>query len=91
LAAGVSRSEHGVHGDQPRGSQTLARDSSQLATEGRAGAAQRTTITFEKLAEEFGVSRERVRQIEVRAFEKVQKVVRHRVAAMERPEAPAAL
>ncbi len=48
-------------------------------------------ITFEKLAEEFGVSRERVRQIEVRAFEKVQKAVRHRVAAMERPEAPAAL
>ncbi len=48
-------------------------------------------ITFEKLAEEFGVSRERVRQVEVRAFEKVQKAVRHRVAAMERPEAPAAL
>ena len=48
-------------------------------------------ITFEKLAEEFGVSRERVRQIEVRAFEKVQKAVRHRVAAMERPEALAAL
>src|SRR5438034_7937200 len=30
-------------------------------------------ITLEQLAEEFGVSRERVRQIEVRAFEKVQK------------------
>src|SRR6266852_2186995 len=29
-------------------------------------------ITLEGLAEEFGVSRERVRQIEVRAFEKVQ-------------------
>jgi RNA polymerase sigma-32 factor len=47
-------------------------------------------ITLEDLAEKFGVSRERVRQIEVRAFEKVQKAVRHRVAAMERPEAPAA-
>jgi hypothetical protein len=33
---------------------------------------------------------ERVRQIEVRAFEKVQKAVRHRVAAIERPEALAA-
>jgi RNA polymerase sigma-32 factor len=30
-------------------------------------------ITFEELANEFGVSRERVRQIEVQAFEKVQK------------------
>ena len=39
----------------------------------------------EELAEEFGVSRERVRQIEVRAFEKVQKAVRNRVAAMESP------
>jgi RNA polymerase sigma-32 factor len=29
------------------------------------------------------VSRERVRQIEVRAFEKVQKAVKNRVAAME--------
>lgn len=42
-------------------------------------------ITLEELAEEFGVSRERVRQIEVRAFEKVQKAVRNRVAAMETP------
>ncbi len=43
-------------------------------------------ITLEDLAEEFGVSRERVRQIEVRAFEKVQKAVKNRVAAMEQPE-----
>ncbi len=42
-------------------------------------------ITLEELAEEFGVSRERVRQIEVRAFEKVQKAVKTRVAAMESP------
>ncbi len=43
-------------------------------------------ITLEELADEFGVSRERVRQIEVRAFEKVKKAVRHRVAALtDRP------
>src|SRR5260370_7075908 len=47
-------------------------------------------ITLEDLAAEFGVSRERVRQIEVRAFEKVQRAVKHRLAAMEaRPTAPA--
>jgi len=47
-------------------------------------------ITLEDLAAEFGVSRERVRQIEVRAFEKVQRAVKSRVAAMEtRPSAPA--
>jgi RNA polymerase sigma-32 factor len=40
-------------------------------------------ITLESLADEFGVSRERVRQIEVRAFEKVQKAVKGRMAAME--------
>jgi RNA polymerase sigma-32 factor len=42
-------------------------------------------ITLAELAGEFGVSRERVRQIEVRAFEKVQKVVKNRVAAIETP------
>jgi RNA polymerase sigma-32 factor len=44
-------------------------------------------VTLEDLASEFGVSRERVRQIEVRAFEKVQKAVKNRVAAMETPAA----
>ncbi len=44
-------------------------------------------ITLEELSEEFGVSRERVRQIEVRAFEKVQKAVREAAAAMEVPKA----
>jgi RNA polymerase sigma-32 factor len=39
-------------------------------------------ITLEELADEFGVSRERVRQIEVRAFEKVKKGVRQRVGAI---------
>ena len=47
-------------------------------------------VTLEDLASEFGVSRERVRQIEVRAFEKVQKAVKNRVAAMEAPPAHAA-
>jgi RNA polymerase sigma-32 factor len=42
-------------------------------------------ITLVELAEEFGVSRERVRQIEVSAFEKVQKAVKHRAAAMGIP------
>jgi RNA polymerase sigma-32 factor len=47
-------------------------------------------ITLEELAAEFGVSRERVRQIEVRAFEKVQRAVKNRIAGMEaRPSAPA--
>jgi RNA polymerase sigma-32 factor len=42
-------------------------------------------ITLAELAEEFGVSRERVRQISVCAFEKVQKAVNKRVAAMGTP------
>jgi RNA polymerase sigma-32 factor len=42
-------------------------------------------ITLPELAGEFGVSPERVRQIEVRAFEKVQKAVMNRVAAIETP------
>ncbi len=40
-------------------------------------------VTLEQLSEEFGVSRERVRQIEVRAFEKVQAAVKTGVARME--------
>ena len=48
-------------------------------------------ITLEELAAEFNVSRERVRQIEVRAFEKVQKAVKSRVAAMETPAAAMAV
>ncbi len=42
-------------------------------------------ITLEDLASEFGVSRERVRQIEVRAFEKVQKAVKNRLSEIESP------
>ena len=47
-------------------------------------------ITLEDLADEFGVSRERVRQIEVRAFEKVQKAVKNNIASIENPAAAAA-
>jgi RNA polymerase sigma-32 factor len=50
-------------------------------------------ITLEDLSSEFGVSRERVRQIEVRAFEKVQAAVKAGVAQAQlpRPERRAAL
>ena len=46
---------------------------------------QDNPMTLEELSEEFGVSRERVRQIEVRAFEKVQAAVRDGVARLEAP------
>ena len=47
-------------------------------------------LTLEELSAEFGVSRERIRQIEVRAFEKVQKAVQKAAAAAATPEAAAA-
>ena len=47
--------------------------------------------TLEALSEEFGVSRERVRQIEVRAFEKVQEAVKAGVAQIEAVAPPAHL
>jgi len=40
-------------------------------------------ITLEDLSAEFGVSRERVRQIEVRAFEKIQEAVKKNLAQIE--------
>ena len=43
-------------------------------------------LTLEELSAEFGVSRERIRQIEVRAFEKVQKAVTKAAAAATQPE-----
>ncbi len=43
--------------------------------------------TLEDLSQEYGISRERVRQIEVRAFEKLQKSIRN--AALERRLTPA--
>ena len=48
-------------------------------------------ITLEDLSGEFGVSRERVRQIEVRAFEKVQEAVKRNLATRELPRAEARL
>ena len=44
-------------------------------------------VTLEELSAEFGVSRERVRQIEVRAFEKVQKAVKKGAKELEKPRA----
>jgi RNA polymerase sigma-32 factor len=50
-------------------------------------------MTLEELSAEFGISRERVRQIEVRAFEKVQQKVHESIARIEalpvRAHAPA--
>src|SRR6266566_1525153 len=48
-------------------------------------------MTLEDLAAEFGVSRERVRQIEVRAFEKVQTAVKGTIARQEAEALEAAL
>ena len=47
-------------------------------------------MTLEDLATEFGVSRERVRQIEVRAFEKVQSAVKDTIARQEQAALEAA-
>jgi RNA polymerase sigma-32 factor len=44
-------------------------------------------MTLEDLAVEFNVSRERVRQIEVRAFDKVRKAAKNRVAETQAPAA----
>ena len=47
-------------------------------------------VTLEELSAEFSISRERVRQIEVRAFEKVQKAVVAGLARVEALPAPGA-
>ena len=47
-------------------------------------------VTLEELSAEFSISRERVRQIEVRAFEKVQKAVVAGLASVEALPAPGA-
>jgi len=46
-------------------------------------------ITLKELAREFGLSRERVRQIDGKAVEKVQNATKNRVALMETPVAAA--
>ena len=38
---------------------------------------QDSPTTLEELSQQYGISRERVRQIEVRAFEKLQKAVKN--------------
>ena len=48
-------------------------------------------MTLEDLAAEFNVSRERVRQIEVRAFEKVQSAVKGAIAKQHAATLEAAL
>ena len=48
---------------------------------------QEDPATLEDLSQEFGVSRERIRQIEVRAFEKVQKAVKNAAQKALAPKA----
>jgi RNA polymerase sigma-32 factor len=48
-------------------------------------------VTLEELSGEFGISRERVRQIEVRAFEKVQAAVKAGLARIVAGASPAAV
>ncbi|WP_119392098.1 RNA polymerase sigma factor RpoH [Taklimakanibacter lacteus] len=50
---------------------------------------QEDPATLEDLSQEFGVSRERIRQIEVRAFEKVQKAVKNAAQKALAPKVPA--
>jgi RNA polymerase sigma-32 factor len=45
--------------------------------------------TLEDLSHEYGISRERVRQIEVRAFEKLQKAIRNAAARIAGQSVPA--
>jgi RNA polymerase sigma-32 factor len=42
-------------------------------------------ITLAYLADEFGVSRDHVRRIDANLFEKVQKALKNRIAAIETP------
>ena len=46
-------------------------------------------VTLEDLSTRYGVSRERIRQIEVRAFEKIQKAVRKSARIADEPRHPA--
>ena len=45
--------------------------------------------TLEDLSQQYGISRERVRQIEVRAFDKLQKTMKAKVIEQEAAEAAA--
>ena len=85
-----SASQESVLADQEESSNRLSALSSALAVlndrERRIFEARRLKdepVTLEELSEEFNISRERVRQIEVRAFEKVQQAVKEGVARLE--------
>jgi hypothetical protein len=71
---------------QPRTALSVLNNRERRIFEGRRLA--ENPITLAELADEFGVSRERVRQIDVSSFEKVQKAVKNRVAMMEAPAPP---
>ena len=94
--AGLARRRHLRPGDADGGERGIRQPQKALASalsalndrERRIFEARRLAeepITLKELADEFGVSRERVRQIGVCAFEKVQKSVKNRVAVMETP------
>ena len=57
--------------------QTLNERERHILTERRL---QDAPTTLEDLSQQYGISRERVRQIEVRAFEKLQKSIRNKAA-----------
>ena len=85
-----SASQESVLADQEESSNRLSALSSALTVlnerERRIFEARRLKdepVTLEELSEEFNISRERVRQIEVRAFEKVQQAVKEGVARLE--------
>jgi RNA polymerase sigma-32 factor len=67
---------------------TVLNDRERRIFEARQLAEEPTTL--EDLADEFGVSRERIRQIEVRAFDKVRKATRNAIIAIERTMAETA-
>tara|TARA_B100000686_G_C16722265_1_gene935684 strand:+ start:569 stop:1468 length:900 start_codon:yes stop_codon:yes gene_type:complete len=46
---------------------------------------QEEPLTLEQLSKQYGISRERVRQIEVRAFEKVQKEIKATIVEQQEP------
>jgi RNA polymerase sigma-32 factor len=85
-----SASQEKILADQEESENRLGALSSALAVlndrERRIFEARRLSddpVTLEQLSDEFDISRERVRQIEVRAFEKVQAAVKAGVAKLE--------
>jgi RNA polymerase sigma-32 factor len=77
----VDREEAGNRLDALRGALTVLNPRERRIFEARR--LSDDPVTLEDLSTEFGVSRERVRQIEVRAFEKVQSAVRAGMAQLE--------